>query len=518
MKRALTIALLLAAAIGCSWSRPCAASRGRARAGRAAPERIVSLIPAVTEMMFAMGDGARVVGRQQLRSLSRRGRRVCRGSAGCSIRTSSAFSRIKPDLVIVYATQNELIERLDRAAIPYFSYQHRGLADIMTTIRALGARIGSAARAEAVAARDGSSARRDSRQDRRSAAAGDAAGVRARSGSLRNVYASGGYGFLHDMLEIAGGRNVFADMKQQAVQASTEMLLTQQARSDRRAALRRQPEERRPRQRAAASGTRWRRFPRSARTACPRSPATNSSFPGRASSRRHSKLARVIHPDVVAMKTLVSWSSGKDSAWMVHTLRQRGDVEIGALLTTINEPAQRVAMHAVRVEVLQAQAQALGVPLWLVPIPSPCPNEVYEAAMREAVARAVGEGFTHAAFGDLFLEDIRALPRRAPRRHRPDADVSAVRHRRRHAGAGARDDRRRPARADHLPEPRDDRSGIRRPRVRRGAARRAAFVDRPVRRARRIPHLRLRRPDVQPSRSPSRPASRSSATATSSPI
>src|SRR5437764_771242 len=89
------------------------------------------------------------------------------------------------------------------------------------------------------------------------------------------------------------------------------------------------------------------------------------------------------------MKTLVSWSSGKDSAWMVHTLRQRGDVEIGALLTTINEPAQRVAMHAVRVDVLKAQAESLGFPLWLVPIPSPCPNEVYEEAMRTVVARAV---------------------------------------------------------------------------------------------------------------------------------
>jgi uncharacterized protein (TIGR00290 family) len=107
------------------------------------------------------------------------------------------------------------------------------------------------------------------------------------------------------------------------------------------------------------------------------------------------------------MKTLVSWSSGKDSAWMVHTLRQRGEVEIGALLTTINEPAQRVAMHAVRVEVLQAQAAALGLPLWMVPVPSPCPNEVYEEAMRQVVARAVGAGFTHAAFGDLFLDDIR---------------------------------------------------------------------------------------------------------------
>jgi uncharacterized protein (TIGR00290 family) len=107
------------------------------------------------------------------------------------------------------------------------------------------------------------------------------------------------------------------------------------------------------------------------------------------------------------VKTIVSWSSGKDSAWLVHVLRQRGGVEIGALLTTINESAQRVAMHAVRVDVLQAQAEAIGAPLWMVPIPSPCPNDVYERAMADAVARAVREGFTHAAFGDLFLEDIR---------------------------------------------------------------------------------------------------------------
>ena len=106
-------------------------------------------------------------------------------------------------------------------------------------------------------------------------------------------------------------------------------------------------------------------------------------------------------------KCLISWSSGKDSAWMVHVLRQRGDVQIGALLTTVNESAQRVAMHAVRVDVLKAQAEAIGAPLWIVPIPSPCPNEVYERAMTEAVTRAVRDGFTHAAFGDLFLEDIR---------------------------------------------------------------------------------------------------------------
>src|SRR4249919_1436325 len=107
------------------------------------------------------------------------------------------------------------------------------------------------------------------------------------------------------------------------------------------------------------------------------------------------------------MKTLVSWSTGKDSAWMVHVLRQRSNVELGGLLTTVNELYQRVAMHAVRVELLQAQADALRLPLWQIPIPSPCPNEVYERAMANAVERAVAQGFTHMAFGDLFLEDIR---------------------------------------------------------------------------------------------------------------
>jgi uncharacterized protein (TIGR00290 family) len=107
------------------------------------------------------------------------------------------------------------------------------------------------------------------------------------------------------------------------------------------------------------------------------------------------------------MKTMVSWSSGKDSAWMVHVLRQRADVELAGMLTTVNEVYQRVAMHAVRVELLQAQADSLGLPLWQIPIPSPCPNDVYERAMAEAVGRAVADGFTHVAFGDLFLEDIR---------------------------------------------------------------------------------------------------------------
>ena len=107
------------------------------------------------------------------------------------------------------------------------------------------------------------------------------------------------------------------------------------------------------------------------------------------------------------MKTLVSWSSGKDSAWMLHTLRQDPSIEIGGLLTTMNEQFDRVAMHAVRRHLLEAQASASGVPLRTVPLPWPCTNEQYEERMREAVGRAVAEGFTHVAFGDLFLEDVR---------------------------------------------------------------------------------------------------------------
>lgn len=107
------------------------------------------------------------------------------------------------------------------------------------------------------------------------------------------------------------------------------------------------------------------------------------------------------------MKILVSWSSGKDSAWMLHVLRAEGIGAPAALLTTVNQAANRVAMHAVRTDVLQAQADAAGLPLMTVRIPQPCPNSVYEAQMSVAIANATAAGFTHVAFGDLFLEDIR---------------------------------------------------------------------------------------------------------------
>jgi uncharacterized protein (TIGR00290 family) len=105
---------------------------------------------------------------------------------------------------------------------------------------------------------------------------------------------------------------------------------------------------------------------------------------------------------------LLSWSSGKDSAWSLHILRQRGEYEVAGLLTTFNEAADRVAMHAVRRELVEQQAAAAGLPLWAIPLPWPCSNEQYEALMAQTCAKAISEGIEGVAFGDLFLEDVRA--------------------------------------------------------------------------------------------------------------
>src|ERR1700689_4596807 len=105
-------------------------------------------------------------------------------------------------------------------------------------------------------------------------------------------------------------------------------------------------------------------------------------------------------------KTLLAWSSGKDSAWTLHVLRERG-VPVSALLTPLNEAAARVAMHGVRRALLTAQAEAAGVPVWQIPLPWPCTNDDYQARMSEACGRAVAEGFDTIAFGDLFLRDVR---------------------------------------------------------------------------------------------------------------
>ena len=106
-------------------------------------------------------------------------------------------------------------------------------------------------------------------------------------------------------------------------------------------------------------------------------------------------------------RVLLSWSSGKDSAWSLYRLRQQADVEIVGLLTTFNQAAERVAMHAVRQTLVEAQAAAVGVPLWPADLPFPCSTEHYADIMRGVIQRAQTAGITHMAFGDLFLEDIR---------------------------------------------------------------------------------------------------------------
>ena len=107
-------------------------------------------------------------------------------------------------------------------------------------------------------------------------------------------------------------------------------------------------------------------------------------------------------------KALISWSSGKDSAFALHEVRRAGEFDVVGALTTVTETFDRVSIHGVRQEILRAQLDAAGLPSRIVPIPYPCPNAIYEARMGEAVASAVREGITHIIFGDLFLADIKA--------------------------------------------------------------------------------------------------------------
>jgi iron complex transport system substrate-binding protein len=188
------------------------------------PQRIVSLIPSVTEMLFAMGAGGRVVG---VSTFDRFPPAVA-GKARVGGLIDPDIERIlslKPDLVVIYGTQTDLRAQMDRAHIPMFLYEHAGLADITATIRAIGRRVGSEPAANTLAGRIDADI-----DDVRRRVIGK---PRPRtllvfgrdSETLRGIYASGGLGFLHDMLEAAGGANVFADAKRQSIQATTELVL-----------------------------------------------------------------------------------------------------------------------------------------------------------------------------------------------------------------------------------------------------------------------------------------------------
>jgi len=186
--------------------------------------RIISIIPATTEMLFAMGAGDRVAAIGSYDHFPPEVDKLPRVGALLDPDIERIIA-LRPDLVIVYGTQTELRQQLDRARIPYFPYTHRGLPDIADTIRALGARVGVAAQADALADR----MEKQLLQIRSRAAnlphPKTLLVFSREPGSLRNIDASGGVGFLHDMLETAGGADVLGDIKRQSVEMTTEMVL-----------------------------------------------------------------------------------------------------------------------------------------------------------------------------------------------------------------------------------------------------------------------------------------------------
>jgi iron complex transport system substrate-binding protein len=204
------------------WARDSVVARA---AGQSKPARIISLIPAVSEMLFAIGAGPRVVGVSSFDDYPPDVLKLPRVGALVDPDLERILS-LRPDLVVVYESQIDLMRQLDRATIPVFVYKHAGLGDVTTTIRQLGERVGLEQGAAAVIRRIDEKLR-----DIRMRVAGRPRPrtllVFGRDAlALRGVYASGGTGFLHDMLDAAGGDNVFADVPQQSVQATSELVLT----------------------------------------------------------------------------------------------------------------------------------------------------------------------------------------------------------------------------------------------------------------------------------------------------
>ncbi|MGE3276959.1 MAG: ABC transporter substrate-binding protein [Vicinamibacterales bacterium] len=189
-----------------------------------APTRVVSLVPALTEMLFEIGAGPQVVAVSSYDEDPPEVKQLPRVGALLDPDTERILS-LRPDLVVTYGSQDDLKTQLTRAGIAFYDYRHGGLDTVLETIRGLGARVGHAAGAEGLA----------SRIEARIAAVRRAVAGRPRPrvllvfgrepGSLRNIYASGGKGFLHDMLVAAGGDDVFADVERESVQVSTEQIL-----------------------------------------------------------------------------------------------------------------------------------------------------------------------------------------------------------------------------------------------------------------------------------------------------
>ena len=192
---------------------------------QSAPRRIVSLVPAVTEMIFALGAGDRVVGVSNFDKFPPDVEKIPKVGALLDPNLDRILS-LKPDLIVVYYSQTDLQTQLQRASVASYSYKHAGLADVTATIRSIGARIGRAEQGQTLA--------RDIEAKLTALRTRYNVGSRPRtlvvfsreSFALRGIYASGGRGFVHDMLTVAGGDNVFADVDREAVQATTELILT----------------------------------------------------------------------------------------------------------------------------------------------------------------------------------------------------------------------------------------------------------------------------------------------------
>jgi iron complex transport system substrate-binding protein len=186
--------------------------------------RIISLVPAATEMLYAIGAGPRIVGVSSYDSFPPEVKKLPSVGALLDPNVELILS-LKPQMVVIYGSQTDLKQQLARAGIAVFDYRHAGLADVTTTIRALGGRVGASQRAEAVAGQierglEGIRRKVSGRPRPRTLLVFGRERL-----ALRGLYASGGVGFLNDMLDVAGGTNVFADVKQQAIQASTEQIL-----------------------------------------------------------------------------------------------------------------------------------------------------------------------------------------------------------------------------------------------------------------------------------------------------
>lgn len=197
---------------------------GGTRLQARAPQRIISLVPALTEMLFTIGAGPQVVAVSSFDTFPAEAASRPKVGALLDPDVERIFS-LTPDLVITYGSQSDLRRQLERAAIPMFDYRHAGLADVLTTLRALGRVTGHDAEAGRLAA---------DIERRLDAVKARTAAVRAprtllvfgrEPGALRNMYVAGGRGFLHDMLGVAGGANVFADVARESVQATTELIL-----------------------------------------------------------------------------------------------------------------------------------------------------------------------------------------------------------------------------------------------------------------------------------------------------